>query len=323
LPSLSGTKLPFCDWNEVSDNNSQILETQEYFVTTFSASWTRYLLYFKSPRETYFVDLYNTVFLVDAKFTLPYSLNYNEYPTRTLLDGCMKWFEGHRRNSYTPFMGFQIDDILAYDGLSVAHLPFSERLFLIERHIIEPRDGAYRSDLWNRRAEFFLLITMAKYYPLSAISSLPSQVNNGNSPREPFKTDGILFKPLRMPYEVVPSTNFLKWTKTDTATFELKILSPNLGGLLVKESLTPFSTIEFSGDLKDGQIIEARFNENDQWVFCNVKSDQSSPFSLQHARGAMKIQMHLSKERLMEDIYKHLTVSSSLLPIPSSYYAQN
>lgn len=263
----------------LSQDNLYLIQQEEYMVS-WKADGTRYLMLVLNSEEMYFFDRdYKISQIFNVKFL---KKNSTEYLTETLLDGefVIDVVDGKK------WPRFLIYDIIYCDGQDVSELDFRQRLNVIYKNIILPRENAKRSGQIDRTKEpigirikdFFDVKSTYKFFASKFQKTLSHEI------------DGLIFQPVKMGYVPGRCDKVLKWKPPthNSVDFRLKIiretrpgmLETHIGQLFVGNQDTPFSQIPVTKDIKNlnNKIIECRFNmQKKQWEFMRERTDKSYP----------------------------------------------
>lgn len=266
----------------LSHRNIELLQNEEYMVS-WKADGTRYMMLIRNENETYLFDRDFRVYqLFDVKFLRK---NLKESLANTLLDGELvvdvvdnvKWPR------------FLIYDIVCIDGNDVSDNNFRERLNIIYKCIIVPRETAKKQLIIDRTKEpigirikdFCELRDTCKYFSSKFQNVLSHEI------------DGLIFQPVNLGYKPGRCDKVLKWKPPshNSVDFRLRIvkenkpgmLEENIGQLWVGGSDRPFARMKVTRELRqyDNKIIECRYDfERRTWELMRQRTDKSHPNAL-------------------------------------------
>ncbi|CAH9147760.1 unnamed protein product [Cuscuta epithymum] len=293
-------------------DNLQLLR-QRYYYATWKADGTRYMM----------LITMDGCYLIDRKFE--FRRIQMRFPCRLSKEGLVEKYhhftllDGEMIIDTVPDTQKQERRYLIYDMMAINHMPIVERPFherwrMIEKEIIETRNGerkhilksrnsSYRYDLEPfrvRRKEFWLLSTVTKLL-------------KGFIPKLSHAADGLVFQGWDDPY--VPRTHegLLKWKYPEMNSvdflFEIRddreLLYLNEGKNL---KLLEGSKVVFQ-DCSDpsaysGKIIECSWNSDDQeWVCMRVRIDKGTPNEYHTYRKVLKsITDNITEDVLLNEI---------------------
>eukprot|EP00002_Diphylleia_rotans_P027021 TRINITY_DN5407_c0_g1_i5.p1 TRINITY_DN5407_c0_g1~~TRINITY_DN5407_c0_g1_i5.p1 ORF type:complete len:348 (+),score=56.47 TRINITY_DN5407_c0_g1_i5:242-1285(+) len=157
------------------------------------------------------------VYLVDRKFKFsivkkrfPDTLNLPHNLDQTLLDGEMV-FDREGTKTITRFLLF---DIIFIRGKNVMNEILDRRLGFLMEHIVKPAGSVARSDDdFELRMKDFKKVKHVDYL-------LNEVIDKGLLPH---KNDGLIFTPVRHPYEVGTCHKLLKWKPDSLNTIDFEI----------------------------------------------------------------------------------------------------
>lgn len=280
---------PGCQPVSLTCNNISFL-CNEYMVS-WKADGNRYLMLILSTNQMFFFDRdYNVFQLHNVSF---FDVTLSRNLKDTLLDGEM--VIDIVDNKKVP--RFLIYDIVYCDGEDVSSKNFRERLNLIFKHIIKPREKAKQTGRIDRTKEpigirikdFFEIKQTKKFFEPKFQSHLSHEI------------DGLIFQPVHLGYLAGRCYQVLKWKPPshNSVDFHLKIIKETrpdrvesfVGQLYVLNQDRPFGEIRVNSELRkyNDRIIECRFNmEKRCWEFMRERTDKSLPNALRTANNVFE-----------------------------------
>ncbi|CAG2101565.1 unnamed protein product, partial [Medioppia subpectinata] len=287
-------------------HNLGLLSTREYMVS-WKADGTRYMLYIKDEKESYFIDRDNTLFKISGvKF-----FKRKEFPNHlvnTLLDGEMIVDEvkGQKIARYLIY------DIISFEGQEVGGTDFRRRMLCIEKEVIGPRERAKVEGVIDRTKEPFG-VRKKDFWELRDTYKIFEEKFTRNLSHE---IDGLIFQPVPDSYIPGQCDLTLKWKppSLNSVDFRLKIILDDrpgmlrklMGNLYVGGLDLPFATMKVTKDLKqyDNKIVECNFDVAiQQWVFMRERTDKSFPNSHRTATSVCQSMLRpITKEVLFDYI---------------------
>ncbi|KAL1194068.1 hypothetical protein V5N11_004113 [Cardamine amara subsp. amara] len=290
------------------DRKSLQLLRQRYYYATWKADGTRYMILLTID-GCYLIDRCFKFRRVHMRF--PCKGIIDKVHHYTLLDGEMiidnpKDEQGQARRRYLVY------DLVAINGESVVERPFFERLDILKKEVIGPRDAdkgtsrnCYRYDLepFGVRIKRFWVLSAAEKILKSFITTLSHEA------------DGLIFQGWDDPY--VPKTNegLLKWKYAEMNSLDFLFeMDENDGrGKLFlhergKKKLMEGYSVEFRDDDSDpafysGKIIECSWDKEKQvWVYMRIRVDKPTPNDINIARKVIKsITDDITEEVLLQE----------------------
>ncbi|KAH7636958.1 mRNA-capping enzyme [Dermatophagoides farinae] len=298
---------PGCQPVSLTHQNLNFL--QEEYMVSWKADGNRYMMLIMDSDQMYFFDRDYSIFQI---FNLNFlRRNSKERLTETLLDGEMvvDVVDGQR------FPRFLIYDIVYCDGQDVSERNFRDRLNIIYKQIIMPRESAKRSGQIDRSKEpfgvrmkdFCELKNTYKFFEPKFQRDLSHEI------------DGLIFQPVHLPYIAGRCDRVLKWKPPthNSVDFLLKIVEETrpgrvekyLGQLYVGGKREPFAYINVTQELRkhNNRIIECRFNmQKNGWEFMRERTDKSYPNALSTASNVVySIQYPITRQYLLDYLHKH------------------
>lgn len=288
-------------------DNMYLMSQNEYMVS-WKADGTRYMLLIMGA-EMYFFDRDFKVFsLANVKFLRKNDL---EPLTNTLIDGEMVVDVVDGKSTAR----FLIYDIIYVDANEVKQHNFRDRLNIIYKEIIYPREQGKRTGAINRETEpigirmkdFCEMEKTYKYFSSKFQRGLAHEI------------DGLIFQPVNMPYQPGRCDQMLKWKPPshNSVDFRLSIVKETRPGyvedyqgqLYVGGQEKPFSYIKVTKSLKNynNKIIECRFNnEAGGWELMRERTDKSFPNAYTTAVNVVNsIKNPVTREYLLDFITKY------------------
>lgn len=285
-----------------------ILLAQNEYLVSWKADGTRYMMLIMGA-EMYFFDRDFRVFqLINVKFL---KRSDSSPLTNTLIDGEMVADIVDGRST-TRFL---IYDIIYFDGQDVKQNNFRERLNIIFKEIITPRENGKRTGAINRETEpigirikdFCELEKTVKYFSPKFTRGLSHEI------------DGLIFQPVSMPYTPGRCDKMLKWKPPshNSVDFRLCIVKETRPGyvedyqgqLYVGNLDKPFDYIKVTKALKNynNKIIECRYNEHNKgWELMRERTDKSYPNAFTTATNVVNsIRNPVTRDFLINYIAKH------------------
>ncbi|CAF1215728.1 unnamed protein product [Didymodactylos carnosus] len=274
---------------------------QSPYMVSWKADGTRYMMLIEEQDKIYMFDRDNNAFHI-PHLHFPKDSDLNSHITDTLVDG--ELVSDKVNGTIVP--RYLIYDIVTYENQNVAKLPFKERLDIIHKSIIKPREEAAQKHIIDKQQESFS-IREKGFWPLTALPKLTSDKFIQQILHE---VDGLIFQPMQDPYIPGRSVRVLKWKEHNTVDFRLKIsIDKSKTGQLPEKSAylyvnglpAPFAQMKYSSSLKeyDNKIVECIFRDG-QWHFLKERLDKSFPNAIETACGAIRaIQDPITKERLI------------------------
>ncbi|KAL1194070.1 hypothetical protein V5N11_004115 [Cardamine amara subsp. amara] len=286
---------------------------QRYYYATWKADGTRYMMLLTID-GCYLIGRNFKFRRVQMRFPWKQG-NFNKVHHYTLLDGEMiidnpkdEQGQARRRRRYLVY------DLVAINGESVIERPFFERLNILEKEVIGPRDAdkgtsrnCYRYDLepFGVRIKRFWVLSAAEKILKSFITTLSHEA------------DGLIFQGWDDPY--VPKTNegLLKWkyAEMNSLDFIFEMDENNGRGKLFlhergKKKLMEGYLVEFRDDdsnpaaFYSGKIIECSWDKEKQvWVFMRIRVDKLTPNDINIARKVIEsITDDITEEVLLNEI---------------------
>lgn len=300
-------KFPGCQPVSMTRENMNLIIKEEYLVS-WKADGNRYMMLILNESEMYFFDRDYRVYQI---FDLTFLKRNGKEPLEiTLLDGELvnDVVEG---KTYPRYL---IYDIIHCEGEDVSSKNFRERLNIIFKNVIHPRDVAKRNGTIYRDCEpigvrikdFCELKDCYKYFSDKFRRSLSHEI------------DGLIFQPVNLPYLGGRCDKVLKWKPPshNSIDFRLRIIEETrpgriekyIGQLLVLGQNEPFAYIKVTTNLKkyNGKIIECTFNSQiNSWEFMRERTDKSYPNALSTANSVFfSIQYPIHIEYLLDFIKK-------------------
>lgn len=184
----------------LSHQNINLIQKEEYMVS-WKADGSRYMLLIMNADEMYFFDRDHRVFqLFNVKFL---KKSNNEPLTETLLDGELV-VDVVKEVKYPRFL---IYDIVYVEGEDVSQHNFRERLNIIFKQVINPREKGKQTGLIDRTREpigirikdFCEIKDTHKYFSSKFQKVLSHEI------------DGLIFQPVNMGYIAGRCDKILKW----------------------------------------------------------------------------------------------------------------
>lgn len=290
-----------------TENISMMME-EEYMVS-WKADGDRLMLLIAGPNDMYFFDRDFRAFQLNNVTFL--QKNTNEPLTNTLLDGELV----NDLVNGVSCPRYLIYDIVCIEGSDVTMENFRNRLTIIFKQVIGPREAAKKSGLIDRSKEpigirikdFCDLKDTHKYFSVKFQKVLSHEI------------DGLIFQPVNMPYIAGRCDRVLKWKPPSHNSVDFRLIIKKedrpgwvedyVGQLYVNGLDTPFSTIKVTKTLKNynNKIIECRFDmEKRCWQFMRERTDKSFPNSLTTANGVCKsIRNPITRDYLLVWIHKY------------------
>jgi mRNA-capping enzyme len=214
---------------------------------------------------------------------------------------------------------FLIYDTIMFNGNETGKIDFQRRLGCIQNEIVMPRYEAIAKKIIDRQQEPFG-VRLKDFWPVENCE----KILNGKF-QLPHEPDGVIFQPLRDPYECGRCDAVLKWKppELNTIDFRLKvcrltgegILPTRVGELYVGQLATPFGVMrplpKAVAEL-DGKIIECNF-DGKSWCFLRERTDKSFPNAYSTAQAvAFSIAHPVRKDYLLHYIARNGYKESSM-----------
>lgn len=289
----------------LSHENLHFLQKEEYMVS-WKADGARYMMLILGPDDMFFFDRdYRVAQVFNLQF---FRKNSTEFIGDTMLDGEMV-IDNFQGENWPRFL---IYDVVYCDGQDVSELNFRERLNVIFKNIILPRENAKRSGRIDRTKEpigirmkdFFELKDTHKFFATKFQKALAHEI------------DGLIFQPVKMGYIAGRCDEVLKWKPSthNSVDFRLKItketrpgmVEPYIGQLFVGNQDFSFANIKVTKELRNlnNKIIECRFNmQKRQWEFMRERTDKSYPNAYKTAVNVCESIFHpITKDYLLHYI---------------------
>lgn len=297
---------PGCQPVSMTQDNINLIKENDYMVS-WKADGNRYMMLILNANEMYFFDRNYHVYQV-FNLTFLKRNSSTEKLQNTLLDGEMvvDVVNGKRYPRYLIY------DIVYCDGKDVSHCNFRERINIIFKQVIQPRENAKRTGQIDRTKEpigvrikdFFELKNTYKFFETKFQNSLSHEI------------DGLIFQPVHLEYISGRCNQVLKWKPPshNSVDFLLNIVEETrpgriekyIGQLFVGGQMHQFAQIRVTNELKKyhNRIIECRFNFNKgAWEFMRERTDKSYPNSIRTATNVVNsIRYPITKQFLLDYI---------------------
>ncbi|KII69762.1 mRNA-capping enzyme [Thelohanellus kitauei] len=287
---------PGCQPVSLSMDNISFIEQYPYLVS-WKADGTR------DKSQTYMIDRTFSIFHI-PHLSFPSKSDPNTHLKQTILDG--EFVFDRAGDSTIP--RFLVFDILLFEG-SIPKLGFSERLHIIKKEIIAPRDMGFANHSIDRSKEAFS-VRLKPFFDKSAIRRLNEEFIKTLT----HESDGLLFQPQKMPYQGGTSKYVLKWKPESLNSVDFYLVVNSLtrpgclpeydGNLHVVGYDGVFAKIKVDNELKkyNRKIIECRFDRSiNRWVFLRVREDKILPNAYSTALSVCET---IVNPVTVEDLYK-------------------
>ncbi|KAL1914485.1 uncharacterized protein VTP21DRAFT_8868 [Calcarisporiella thermophila] len=192
----------------------QLLETEDYFVCEKSDG-IRYLMFMHNTAKgpaTFLIDRKNSVRYVKHPM-FPVKDHPGKYQNDTLVDGELV-LDVQNEKRMTRFLVF---DLMVINGVNVTQRSFSTRLGMVQQDVIQPLHSALKKnpEIAQKQAFSVDLKRMERSYGLKLVFDQIRHLKHGN--------DGLIFTPVKRPYQPGTCQKLLKWKPADQNTVDFRI----------------------------------------------------------------------------------------------------
>lgn len=296
---------PGCQPVSMTQNNINMIKEKDYMVS-WKADGNRYMMLILNADDMFFIDRNFNIYQV---FNLTFlRRNSKDKLQNTLLDGEMV-VDVVNDQRYPRYL---IYDIVYCDGKDVSRCNFRERINIIFKQVIQPREIAKRMGQIDRNKEpigvrikdFFELKNTYKFFETKFQNSLSHEI------------DGLIFQPVDLEYISGRCSEVLKWKPPshNSVDFLLTIVEEKrpgriekyIGQLYVGGQMHQFAQIHVTNELKKyhNRIIECRYNfSKNAWEFMRERTDKKYPNSIRTATNVVNsIKYPITKDFLLDYI---------------------
>ncbi|RDD38378.1 mRNA-capping enzyme [Trichoplax sp. H2] len=265
-------------------NNITLLRDRRYRVS-WKADGVRYMMLIHKNDEIYMIDRNNSIFKI-PHLKFPRGSDLNSHIENTLLDGEMVIDKVSTPNGDQYYPRYLIYDIICFEDENVGNKKQSERMAIIEKEIISPRNQAAARGIIDKTKETFSVRNKQFFDAKDAryvLDTFTKKVFH--------ETDGLIFSPEDEPYIPGRCDTVLKWkpAELNTVDFKLHLVKVEKHGCLpTKEarlhvgygnSQRHVATIPGKGLNKfDSKIVECCLDGKTRtWKILRIREDKAFP----------------------------------------------